>query len=65
MNLENKLGEEIDFNIVKKYKNPDGKQEIYNKNHKFKLVGVVSRQKIIIKSIKNIHLELSQVDIQI
>ncbi|WP_042278390.1 ABC transporter permease [[Clostridium] dakarense] len=45
MNLENKLGKEIDFNIVKKYKSPDGKQEIYNKNHKFKLVGVVSRTK--------------------
>ncbi|MCC0630806.1 MULTISPECIES: ABC transporter permease [unclassified Clostridioides] len=45
MNLENKLGEEIDFNIVKKYKNTDGKQEIYNKNHKFKLVGIVSRHK--------------------
>ena len=45
MNLENKLGEEINFNIVKKYKNPDGKKEIYNKNHKFKLVGIVSRTK--------------------
>ncbi|MGO0883093.1 ABC transporter permease [Clostridioides difficile] len=45
MNLENKLGKEIDFNIVKKYKNTDGKQEIYNKNHKFKLVGIVSRHK--------------------
>ncbi|MCC3870410.1 ABC transporter permease [Terrisporobacter mayombei] len=45
MNLENKLGEEIDFNIAKKYKNHDGNQEIYNKNHKFKLVGIVSRPK--------------------
>ena len=45
MNLENKLDEEIDFNIVKKYKNHDGKQEIYNKNHKFKLVGIVSKTK--------------------
>lgn len=45
MNLENKLGKEIDFNIVKKYKNTDGKQDIYNKNHKFKLVGIVSRHK--------------------
>ena len=45
MNLENKLGEDIDFNIVKKYKSHDGNDEIYNKNYKFKLVGIVSRPK--------------------
>lgn len=43
MNLENKLNQVIDFNVIKKYKNDRGEDSLYSTNKKFKLVGIVKK----------------------
>lgn len=43
MNLGNKLNQEIDFTIVKKYVDDKNENQIYSKFKKFKLVGIVKK----------------------
>ncbi|MGL4800781.1 MAG: FtsX-like permease family protein, partial [Cetobacterium sp.] len=43
MNLENKLNQIIDFNVIKKYTNEKEENLIYSKNKQFKLVGIIKK----------------------
>lgn len=43
MNLENKLNQIIDFNVIKKYTNEREENLIYSKNEQFKLVGIIKK----------------------
>ncbi|RDY27739.1 ABC transporter permease [Romboutsia weinsteinii] len=43
MNLDSKLNEEIDFNVIKKYIDDKDENQIYSKAKKFKLVGIVQK----------------------
>ncbi len=43
MGLSNKLGQTIDFTLVKKYVDTDNKNQIFSKNVKFKLVGIIQK----------------------
>lgn len=43
MGIENKLGQNIDFKVVKKYLDEDMKNQIFTKDMKFKLVGIVQK----------------------
>ncbi|WP_158540663.1 ABC transporter permease [Romboutsia weinsteinii] len=43
MGLSDKLGQSIDFNIVKKYTDENNQNQIYSKEKSFKLVGIVKK----------------------
>ncbi len=43
MNIPDKLNTTLDFTIKKKYKDSEGNDEIYTKDKKFKLVGVIKK----------------------
>ncbi|MBO3443216.1 ABC transporter permease [Clostridium sp. CCUG 7971] len=43
MGLSDKLGQSIDFNIIKKYNDENNKNQIYSKEKSFKLVGIVKK----------------------
>lgn len=43
MGLSDKLGQSIDFNIIKKYMDENNQNQIYNKEKLFKLVGIVKK----------------------
>lgn len=43
MGLSDKLGQSIDFNIIKKYTDENNQNQIYSKEKSFKLVGIVKK----------------------
>lgn len=43
MGLNDKLGQSIDFNIIKNYMDENNQNQIYSKNKSFKLVGIVKK----------------------
>ena len=43
MGLSDKLGQSIDFNIIKKYMDENNQNQIYSKEKSFKLVGIVKK----------------------
>ncbi|MGX4598996.1 ABC transporter permease [Faecalimicrobium sp. JNUCC 81] len=45
MGVDEKLNQNINFNIQKEYKEKDGENKIFAKNNSFKLVGIISKPK--------------------